>query len=458
MTDRWLFLKLLALGVLIASRCHADQRDVRPNVVLILADDMGVGDFASLNGGRSRTPHLDRLKSEGVWFSQAYSASPVCAPARAAMLTGRYPHRTGVVTLNMKTYPELTRIRKDETTLADVFQQNGYATGIIGKWHSGLGAPYHPLERGFDEFQGFRTHTDVPSYFNYQLTIQRETSHVKDKYLTEDLTNRAIDFVRRHREQPFFLHLAHYAPHRPIGAPEEQVKAFMQTGLPREVATVYAMIQLLDRGIGRLLETLDELDLSERTVVVFASDNGPDPLVESRFNLDLRGTKYTIYEGGIRVPMIFRWPGQLSPGNRNEPIHFVDLFPTLLGMCGVPVSEGLQIDGRPLSKALIDGTPFPPVRHFWQWNRGQPMYSHNAAIREGRWKLVRPYVTRSLPKSESNQPVRLYDMEADPAESDDVSSQHAQRTTRLGEALQAWCESVERDRRRPETPSEKTSD
>ena len=182
-----------------------------PNVILILADDLATGDFASQNGELSRTPNLDRLASESVRFSQAYSASCVCAPARAALLTGRYPHRTGVVTLNMNRYPSLTRLHADERTIAQMLKDDGYVTGLIGKWHCGHGIDFHPLKHGFDQFEGFSGSQDL-SYFRYVLDINGRLVQVSDQYLTDDLSRRAIEFVRRHRQQPFFLHLAHMRP------------------------------------------------------------------------------------------------------------------------------------------------------------------------------------------------------------------------------------------------------
>lgn len=265
----------------------------RPNVILILADDMAVGDISTFNNGISRTPTLDKLIKEGLWFERAYSASPVCAPARAALLTGRYPHRTGVVSLNMNTEPDLTRLHRDETTLADVFAANGYRTGLIGKWHVGLGAGYGPVARGFQEFEGFHG-SDGGGYFRYAIHADDRMSEPlvkRDTYLTDELNVRAIQFVRRHADKPFFLHLAHYAPHRPLEAPTEAVKPYRNAGLDEKTATVYAMIEIMDRGLGGLLRELDTLGLRQRTLVIFASDNGPDILVPERFNLGLRGGK-----------------------------------------------------------------------------------------------------------------------------------------------------------------------
>lgn len=425
-------------------------RDSRPNIVLILADDLAPGDLAGGNGKPTRTPNLDRLANESVRFAQAYSGSCVCAPARAALLTGRYPHRTGVVTLNMNKYPKMTRIRRDESTIADILKDAGYATGLIGKWHTGRGEGYHPLDRGFDEFEGFDGSDDV-GYFEYQFTQQRTVSTVKAQYLTDDLTRRAIRFVRKHREHPFFLHLAHYAPHRPLEAPAEIITRYREQGFDESVATVYAMIEVMDRGIGELLTEFETLGLAENTIVIFSSDNGPDPLTGERFNHDLRGAKYQVYEGGIRVPLFVRWPQRLQPGERSHVVSFVDLLPTILELCQVNGTASNPVDGESFATVLRDpSAEFSPTR-CWQWNRGHPNYTHNAAMREGRFKLVRPYVTRGSKLQDSTLTPILYDLENDPAESRNVSHQHPDVVQRMSRALGQWCESVERDRTRPET-------
>jgi len=196
----------LACFIMIASpggNCIAgDDDSERLNVILILADDMGYGDLSFVNGGMSRTPNLDEIARESVWFNQGYSASPVCAPSRAALLTGMYPHQTGCVTLGMKRFPELTRMDKDLLTMADVFRFNGYKTGLIGKWHCGEGEGYHPMDRGFQEFEGFRGDM-VKSYFEYELEINGTIGKYKNQYLTKSLSDRAIDFVKRHKSVPY---------------------------------------------------------------------------------------------------------------------------------------------------------------------------------------------------------------------------------------------------------------
>ena len=430
----------------------------KPNVILILADDLAIGDLASQNGGVTRTPNLDRLRRQSVRFTNAYSASCVCAPARAALLTGRYPHRTGVVTLNMNRYPSLTRLRRDETTIARVLSERGWKTGLIGKWHCGVGRGFHPNDRGFQEFQGFSGSQDL-SFFKYTLDIDGKIHEVTDGYLTDDLSKRAIEFVRRHKNEPFFLHLAHYAPHRPIEAPQEKVQYYVDQGIEETTATIYAMIEIMDRGIGQLLDELDRLKLAEKTLIIFASDNGPDPLTGNRFNNNLRGMKYEIYEGGIRVPLFIRKTDSFAPGNRNELVHFVDLLPTILDHCDVQWQPSNPIDGMSFH-ALLSGDSYSgdsdsgdsatqDDERYWQWNRGTPNYTHNAAVRQGEWKLVRPYVNRkSNPPDSTANPV-LYHLASDPKETKDVAGRHPKKYAELLGKLNQWSKSVEQERRRP---------
>jgi len=445
--------RFLILGWLLISHPLQAQSEASaqpPNVILILADDMGIGDIAAFNGGLNRTPSLDQLISESLWFEQAYSASPVCAPARAALLTGRYPHRTGVVSLSLELEPQLTRLKKDETTLADAFAANGYRTGLVGKWHTGLGEGYGPVARGFQEIACFHG-SDGGGYNRYVLhtnDAMSEKPSPQERYLTDELNLRAIDFIRRHADQPFFLHLAHYAPHRPLQAPEEAIEPYLQAGFDRDTATVYAMIEIMDRGIGELLTELGKLHLSERTLIIFSSDNGPDPLVAPRFNHQLRGSKYEVHEGGIRVPFAMRWSGKLKPGRRGEMIHFTDVLPTLLEVCGLQFKPRLPLDGRSFAGLLSDAPAFTTSTRFWQWNRHEPNHTHNAAMRDGPWKLVKPFVTKNKIAGDSEAPHQLYRLDTDPTESTDLADLYPKRLATMRQALDRWSREVERDRHR----------
>ena len=441
----------VVLSVMVAWGALAGARGAAPtppNIILILADDLAVGDLACFNGGRTRTPHLDQLIAGGVWFNAAYSASAVCAPARAALLTGRYPHRTGVVSLDLNREPGLTRLHRDEITIADVFTANGYITGLIGKWHIGAGDEWHPLKRGFTEFEGFSGSQQM-TYNRYPFDIQGVMREVSDKYLTDDLSERAIAFVRRHRSRPFFLHLAHYAPHRPLGAPEEVIAPYLKAGFDRNTATIYAMIEIMDRGIGALIAELDALDLRKNTLVIFASDNGPDPIPGPRFNHGLRGMKYEINEGGIRVPLVFNWPAKSAGGERQALVHFTDIFPTLVEMAALKLPANAKpLDGMSLVPVLAGRSDRTDAVRFWQWNRAVPNYTHNAAMRDGPWKLVRPFVARGVLQGDSTAAPVLYHLATDPLETTDVAVQHPARMQRMQAALATWSTEVERERTR----------
>ena len=235
---------------------------------------MGYGDFGAFNGGLSTTPALDALMGDSVCLSQHYSASPVCAPARASLLTGRYPHRTGAI--EVREFRGLCNLALRETTIADVLKAAGYATGQVGKWHNGsLGDRFSPDARGFDEFAGFRS--GWQDYYKWALDRNGRYERADGRYLTDVLTQEAIEFLRRRRNEPFYLHLAYNAPHFPLQAAESEVKPFRDTGrFSDAVSTIYGMITCMDRGIGVILQELRALGLERDTIVMFTSDNGPD--------------------------------------------------------------------------------------------------------------------------------------------------------------------------------------
>jgi arylsulfatase A-like enzyme len=460
----------------------------RPNVVFILADDMGFGDMSRFNDGLSSTPTLDHLAGEGTVLTQHYSSSPVCAPARASFLTGRYPHRTGAFdTLEGR---GLDRLRLDERTVADALSGAGYSTGLVGKWHNGCLDPrYHPNRRGFREFVGFSG--GWADYWHWQLDRNGSLTASDGRYLTEVLTEEAIGFIRRHAAEPFFLHLAYSAPHYPLQVPEEEVAPFLGRGLTQAVARIYAMIAVMDRGIGRVLEELDRLGLADNTLVVFSSDNGPQFGGEGescmdRYNYGYRGSKLFVYEGGIRLPALIRWPAGLPAlGEVGALVHFTDWFPTILaaareaetaieaeaGAGAVPGPPGV-VDGVNMLPLLLgEAEETPPVR-FWQWNRYRPVADTNAAMRDGPWKLVRPAVAAALEVTASDlamdvelkyrpdahrsilegplpvldlgplAPSQLYNLEHDPGEENDLAGAEPGRVSRMEDALGRWFEAV----------------
>ena len=359
-----------------------------PNIIFIVADDMGYGDFSAFNGGLSQTPHLDSMMAEGVTLTQHYSSSPVCFPARATLMTGKYPQRVGAV--DLPHHRPFQYMSPHETTIGQLFQRAGYKTGLIGKWHLGDGelAPHH---RGFDETACFCG--GLMNY--YRWTINRNGVREKGdgRYLTDVWTEEAVSFIRRHRREPFFLHLAYNAPHTPLQAPEPDVKPFRETGKFNEsVSTLYGMIRNMDAGVGRVLAEIGRLNLDEDTVVMFTSDNGPVMGKDlKRYNHSFRGGKGNVYEGGIRVPMIVKWPGRIDGGGRlSDVVHFADWFPTLLNLCEADIPDGIDHDGVDVMP-MLKGCPVTPYpERCWQWSSYEPLPKYNAAIRAGDWKLLWP--------------------------------------------------------------------
>ena len=470
----------------------------KPNVLLIVADDMGYGDLGFFNQGRVRTPNLDRLVSEGVCMQQHYSGSPICSPARAALLTGRYPHRTGAVG-QFEVYG-LDRIALREVTAADTFKAAGYSTGLVGKWHNGaIDHRFEPNARGFDEFSGFCG--GWSDYYKWHLQSNRSINRGDGRYLTDVLTQEACEFVDRHSTDPFFLMLAYSAPHSPFQAPQDLIDQYLGEGHERITATTYAMIEVMDSGIGQVLEKLDRNGLRDDTIVMFTSDNGPaffnppfmlepgESPFNERYNVGLKGSKGWVYEGGIRVPMILRYPAKL-PANviNRELAHFTDWLPTLASLCEIKTVGENPLDGHDLSDQL-QGEPLKtPPRRFWQWNFYYPSISTNAAVRDGDWKLIRPMIKGTryyqnpdlymseedeartaafieadikhkedpssiqelLPipniKYPSPEALELYNLADDPGETVNLADQHPNITHRLLIELETWFENIEQDR------------
>ena len=380
----------------------------KPNIVLMYADDMGYGDFGVFNDGHVRTPNLDHLITQSTCLTQHYSGSPVCSPSRAALLTGRYPHRTGAIT--PQETRGLDRIHTSETTIGDVFKENGYCTGMVGKWHNGALDPrYHPNNRGFDEFVGFRG--GWADYYRWNLDINGQVSKSDGRYLTDVLGDAAVDFITRHSDEPFLLLVPFNAPHSPLQAPEELTERYRSMGLNGSVSLVYAMIESMDQSVGRILDTIEECGLANNTIVMFTSDNGPefavrDDLVPegestdaTRYNCGYNGSKGSVFEGGIKVPMIIRWPDGLPNGQQEIPemVHFTDWLPTLMAAAGISHEFQKKLDGHDIWSQIRGERPWKQPQRFWQWNRYQPVGFVNAACRDGDWKLIRPNISFTYP-------------------------------------------------------------
>ena len=452
------------------------------NVIVILVDDMGYGDFSAFNGGISKTPTLDRLMKDSVCLSQHYTASPVCNPSRACLMTGRYPHRTG--SIDTLEWWGLERLALGEMTLADVFKSAGYTTGLVGKWHLGSFDPrYHPNRRGFDEAVCFRG--GMHDYYNWRLEFNDSVRRADGRYLTDVFTQEATSFIERHQNEPFFLHVTYNAPHTPLEAPLELVQPFIDTGqFTTGVSLIYAMIQRMDAGVAEILGTLNRLGLADDTILLFSSDNGPQfggegDSCTTRFNCNFNGAKGSVYEGGIRVPAVLHWPGGLSAGTTcDSMVHFSDWFPTLLAMAGIDVPQHRPLDGRNVLPVLRGETGQVESRRFWQWNRYTPLVTCNAAMRDGEWKLVRPWVTGAgevpdvhwlwvsmyepeyfiqngifqppYPARTVGDPpsAELYNIDNDPLEEEDLADRYPQKVQKMTGELEAWFREVEAERGR----------
>jgi len=366
----------------------------KPNVIFILVDDMGYGDFGVLGNDIVETTTLDCLANEGILLTQHYSGSAVCAPARAALMSGRYPHRTGGIdTLEGR---GLDRLALREVTMGDLFKSAGYATGLVGKWHLGALDPrFHPNARGFDEFVGFRGGWN--DYYEWRLDRNGSFEYGDGRYLTDVFTQEAVGFIERHRTEPFFLHVTYNAPHFPLQVPDEELACFDDhPELDEGVRRIYAMNRRMDKGVGQILDALDKNGLRDNTLVIFTSDNGPEfsrrpDGTTIRYNAGLNGCKGLVYEGGIRVPAILHWPAGLPSSQRiDELVHFTDWLPTLGSIAGYEVPDDRTIDGNPILPLLKGEKIDIDLRRFWQWNRYTPVATSNAAMRDGEWKLIRP--------------------------------------------------------------------
>ena len=379
----------------------------------------------------------------------------------------------------------LDRIQLSERTLGDAFLAAGYSTGMVGKWHNGLfDMRHHPNSRGFQEFAGFLN--GGMGYYDWILDYNGTARHADGRYLTDVFTDEAVAFIERHRRDPFLLYLAYNAPHSPLEAPADTVRRYQEAGGANPaVATLYAMVEEMDRGVGRLLDALENRGLAENTVVVFSSDNGPwlgnDRLggqVHSmrRYNGPFRGMKQDVLEGGIRVPAIVRWPAGLPTGTEcRHMVHFCDWLPTLV-QAASGKSVGLPPDGVDQLPALRGGAQRAEPKRFWQFNRYDPVPHCNLAMRDGDWKLYWPRIPEAMVKLQSdngpyrrlfhephtempidNPPVErtlsppgdpeLYHLGPDPRESQDLAQQHPARLARMIREAENWFDQVEGERR-----------
>ena len=400
----------------------------RPNVLVILADDMGYGDLSCYGSLQIDTPNIDALAERGIRCTQSYVAMMVCAPSRAGLMTGKYPNRFGfeqnLVDRGASYRPDLIGLDLDQVTIADVLRSAGYATACIGKWHLGSDEAHHPNSRGFDYYFGrYKGHGYFPKATDRQMYRQRApVEQIDVPYTTDWYTKESIDFIRRvGDERPWFLYLAHDTPHTPLQAKKEDLQKFAHIS-NRQRRVYCAMQHCLDENVGRLLEHLRETDQLDNTLIVFLSDNGGT--TGGSINAPLRGCKATFLEGGIRVPMILSWPDRLPQGvDYQQPIIALDLLPTFAAAAGATVPSRVDLDGVDLLPHLEGGVAERP--HDDLFFR---MILRGAAYRRGDWKLIR------LPHA----PPALYDLSADISELNDLASARPDMVREMLVRLNEW--------------------
>lgn len=342
----------------------------RPNVVLIMTDDQGWGDFGFHGNPRLKTPHLDRLAGQSVELTQFY-VCPVCSPTRASLLTGRYNYRTGAI----DTYLGRSTMVAEETTLAEMLLAAGYCTGIFGKWHLGDSYPSRAIDQGFGEALvhrggGVGQPSDPPGNTYFDPLLVHNGREVKTHgYCSDVYTDAAMRFIAERRSEPFFVYLAFNCPHTPLQVPEEYHRRYQGLSLPEDTAKLYGMVANIDDNIGRLMAKLEELKLAENTIVAFLTDNGPQV---PRYNGILKDTKGSVHDGGIHVACLVRWPGKLAAGRKIDAVAAqIDLTPTLLEVCGVPQPASVKFDGVSLLPLLRGQQASLAERLlFFQWHRG----------------------------------------------------------------------------------------
>ncbi len=409
---------LIILTVLVHTLVSAQ---IKPNVVLILTDDLGWGDLSLHGNPFVETPQLDKLAKSGIELANFY-VSPLCAPSRASILTGRYHLNTGVLSVSKG----LEVMDSDEITIAELFKANGYTTGIFGKWHNGQHYPNRPNDQGFDEFLGFCA-GHWSNYFNTDLDHNGKMIKTKG-YITDVLTDAALEFISANKNKPFLCYIPYNAPHSPHQVPDKYFNKYKAKGLDNELSSIYGMVENVDENVGRILHYLKEQNLEENTIVIFLSDNGPNGV---RYNGMMKGIKGTVHEGGTRVPFFIRWKNHIWQGKANETsAAHIDIYPTLQDLCNLKPADGKPIAGVSLASLLLNDTA--------SFDTHRKLYTHvnfmeiPAGLNSGgfRYNEYRFVYDKNTPE--------LYDLLNDPREKADLSLTKIDTTTQFLNDYKAW--------------------
>ena len=405
----------------------------RPNIILIMADDLGYGDVSCYGSKKIQTPNIDALARGGVKFTDYHSNCPVCSPTRAALLTGRYQQRCGIEgVIYAKGPTRQTGMALEETTFAEVLKKCGYATGIFGKWHLGYNVEFNPAKQGFDEFVGYvsgnvdyHSHLDGAGFEDWWKNCEKVP---EEGYCTDLITRHGIEFIERHKDEPFCLYLPHEAPHYPYQGREDPPERLSGGRKGRkakgdEILRAYKeMVEVMDEGIGRIVETVRRLGLERKTFIFFCSDNGA---TKRGSNGALSGYKGSLWEGGQRVPAVAYWPGRIKAGTiTDETVLGMDLFATMVSIAGVKPPAGLELDGVDLLPMLTEGRRLPERTLFWR-------YRKEKAVRKGPWKLL-----------VQNNQSKLYNLDEDLGEKENLADVKPGIVKQLEDELSAWEQEV----------------
>lgn len=426
----------------------------KPNVIVIMTDDQGYADLGCMGSKDLKTPNIDSLADKGALFTSMYSASPVCSPSRASLLTGRYPGNAGVRAI-LAGHRRASGLTPAVPTIATALKKEGYTTGLCGKWHLGLKSECRPNSNGFDEFSGFLAGClDYYSHIFYygmsdggvnpthDLWENENEVYANGEYLTERITRKSVDFIRRHKDEPFFLYVAYNAPHYPMHAPQKYLDRFPD--LPWDRRIMAAMLSAVDDGVGEIIFELKNQGISDDTIIYFQSDNGPSR--ESRNWLDgtedpyyagttgkFTGHKFSLFEGGIRIPALISWGDKIPHGIIDTPHIATDVFPTVLDACGID-PESYETDGMSILKMLLGGEAQTHDYLFWEME-------DQTAVRHGKYKLV--LNGRTVESEAPRAEVFLSDLEADPGEKVNLCEDMPDLCRELTDKALAWRQGIE---------------
>ncbi len=413
------------------------KRAVKPNIIIVMADDLGYGDLSCYGSKMINTPNLDKMAAEGMRFTDFHSNGPVCSPTRAALLTGKYQQRVGIDGVVTAKFHRDHGLATSEKTFAESLKEAGYVTGMFGKWHVGYQSEFNPVHQGFDEYIGYVSgNVDYHSHIDqegYEDWWNGDTLKKEKGYSTDLITQHSIDFINKHKEEPFLLYIPHEAPHGPFQGRSSKAERYVgwkndknsKNNLSQgELNEIYTeMVEVMDEGIGKVISTLKELKLDKKTLVFFCSDNGGIKKVGS--NGDLKGYKSTLWEGGHRVPAIAWYPGVIAPDQINdETILTMDLYPTITEIIGMEMPE--EIDGISIKNLLFNNETLPQRELYWG-------YSGRKAIRKGDWKLM-------LPKKDG-EPM-LFNLKNDICEKNNVANDYPELVKEMLKKLETWSDDV----------------